>query len=343
MKAGFLAETSVGVRLSDNLLNHAQIIYGIGAEVAHAERHRARFAVEPAPELAKEIARADLHRAGAAAMLVPRLLALESDDPRPEGLRRVLTQPRLAYVNGIVIVHAGRQTLQLEFGHLELVWRACEQLYEAHYRDYWRTREPTLDSLAQDLDDQVRAADVLHKLADLTGREPPHAEVDVYLLDSEALLCYSGNGDRVCVTTAVLSRYERFIYLLAHECAQLYLANPPWWEVEPCASASGGLPPEVVDAVETCAVQYLAATIALLYGSDPGFWMVHPGVEEALARRWPAFVANPEKGIDLLLEQVLQELRAADPRAAAVRPRRLSVTYDEGGRPVRCSVAAQRF
>jgi len=343
MLASFLAETSVGVRLSDNLLNHAQIAYGIGPEPARADRHRARFSIELCADLAAAIARSRLSCDGAAALMVPRLLTLASDDPSFDGLRRALTQPRLASADGTVALSCNREILRLNTADLELVWRACQDLYAAHYRTYWESRKPVLDGLALEVEEQLRAADVPRKLAALTAREPPHADIEVYLLDSEALISYSGGGDRVCITTTALSRPERFMYLFAHECARLCLHNPPWWEVEPCASVCNGLAAAILEAVEACTMQYLAATLALRYGADPGFWMVHPRVEEAIARQWPQFVAAPEKGIDLLLERVLRELHGADPHADAVRPRRLSVTYDESGRPVRCSVAPQRF
>ena len=343
MRPSFLAETSVGVRLSDNLLHHAQIAYRIGLEVPRAERHRARFAVELAAELADAIARSGLGRDAAAALILPRLLALTADDGSFDGLRRALTQPRRAFGDGTVAIQSSRETLRLDVSDLELVWRACEHLYAAHYRGYWDSRKPALDKLAQEVEDQLRSADVPHKLAELTAREPPHADIEVYLLDSEALVSYSGGGDRVCITTTALSRLERFVYLFAHECARLYLHNPPWWEIEPCANACQGLPSMLIEVVEACAAQYLAATLALRYGGDPGFWTVNPRVDEAIARRWPQFVCAPNSGIDLLLEQVLHELRGEDLQCASVRPRRLSVSYDEAGNPVRCAVAPQRF
>jgi hypothetical protein len=343
MLVSFLAETSADVRLSDNLLNHAQITYGIGPEPARAERHRARFGIEAAPNLMAAISGSGLARANAAALTVPRLLTLASEDPSLEGLRRALTQPRRASADGKVALLCNREILELDTADLELVWRACEHLHAAHYGAYWESRKPVLESLALEVEEQLRAADVPHKLAELTAREPPHADIEVYLLDSEALISYSGSAGRVCITTTALSRPERFMYLFAHECARLYLHNPPWWEVEPCASICTGLADATLEAVEACAAQYLAATLVLRYGSDPGFWMVHPRLEEAIARHWPQFVAAPEKGIDLLLERVLRELRGADLGAAAVRPRRLSVTYDESGHPVRCSVAPQRY
>jgi len=343
MPASILAETSVDIRLSDNLLNHAQIMYDIGPAVAGADRHRARLGAELSADLASKIGDSDLSRAGAAAAAVPRLLALASDDPSFDGLRRALTSPRLAASAGTISIPVTQEVHKLALADLELVWEACRHLYEIHYADYWRSRKVALGRFAQEVDDQLRGADLLHKLADLTGREAPYAEVDVYLLDSEALVCYSGDGDRICITAAILARYERFIYLLAHECARLYLHNPPWWEVEPCASACAGLPAAMIEAIERCAAQYLAATLALHYGSDPGFWAVHPGVEAAIAPRWSQFVASPDKGIDLLLAQALTELGGASPDTPGVKPLRLSVTYNSDGHPLRCSVAAQRY
>jgi hypothetical protein len=341
--ANFLAETSVDVRLTDNLLHHAQIMYRIGPETARAEVHRARFPHDLDREVSRAIAESGLRDGAAAASVLPRLLVLASDDPRLAGLQRALTQPRLAVTSGVVSMQVGRSLLRLRLDDLDLIWRACEQLHVAHFGTHWASREPTLHQLAQQLDDDLRDADLPHKLADLTTREPPHADVQVYLLDSEALLSFCGGGDRISLTTAALTRPERFMYLFAHECARLYLHNPPWWEVEPCASACAGKPSHLIDAVEACAAQYLAATLALRHGHDPGFWMVHPQVEEAVAQRWPEFVAAPGRGIDLLLEQVVRDLRAGDANAAAVRPRRLSVSYDDAGMPVRCAVAPQRF
>jgi hypothetical protein len=338
-----LVETSVDIRLSDNLLCHTQMVYGVGLEVARAAQHRARFGVEPDSEVAQAIARSPLATDAAAALVVPRLLVLACDTPTLDGLRRALTRPRLPVLAGEVVARVGRATLRLRPDALALMWRACEQAYESHYRAYWDPREPDLRSLAREADDRLSYAEIPHKLAHLTRREPPHADIEVYLLDSEALLSYADGGERVCISTAVLSRFERFAYVFAHECARIYLYNPPWWEVEPCASACQGLAGELIDAVESCAAQYLAATLALGYGPDPGFWVVHPQVEAAISRRWPAFVAAPEKGIDLLLERVLEELRAADPGAPAVHPLRLSVTCDEGGFPVHCTVSDRRF
>jgi hypothetical protein len=343
MTASFLAETSVDIRLSDNLLNHAQIAYDIGPPVAYADRHKARFPIELSPDLAGRISASRLSQADAASAAVPRLLALASDDPSLDGLHRALTNPRLAGGNGTVTARAGRDSFQLNLADLELVWEACDQLHKAHYAAYWDTRRPALARLAQDVDDHLQVADLLHKLADLTGREAPYAEIDAYLLDSDALICYSGDGDRICITAAILARFERFIYLFAHECAGLYLHNPPWWEIEPCASVCAALPTAIIDMVERCAAQYLAATLALHYGANPGYWAVHPHVEQAFASRWPQFVASPDKGIDLLLAQVLGDLSGVNPDVPGVKPLRLSVTYDAGGRPLRCAVAAQRF
>ncbi|HUT75794.1 MAG TPA: hypothetical protein VM221_13285 [Armatimonadota bacterium] len=47
--ASLLVETSVGARLSDNLLNHAQIIYAVGPQVPGGTQHRARFGLQPDP------------------------------------------------------------------------------------------------------------------------------------------------------------------------------------------------------------------------------------------------------------------------------------------------------
>lgn len=343
MPASFLIETSVDVRLTDNLLHHAQIMYRIGPETARSELHRARFPYALDREVSGAIASSGLRDNGAAASVLPRLLVLTSDDPSLAGLHRALTRPRLAPASGIVSMHVGRSLLRLALDDLELIWRACEHLHAEHFSAHWISREPALRRLAQQMDDELRDGDLPHKLADLTTREPPHADIQVYLLDSEALLSFCGGGDRICLTTAALARPEGFMYLFAHECARLYLRNPPWWEVEPCASACAGMPSQLIDAVEACAAQYLAATLALRYGHAPGFWMVHPQVEDAIARCWPSFVAAPGKGIDLLLEQAVRDLRKADPNAATVRPRRLSVSYDDSGVPITCSVASQRF
>jgi hypothetical protein len=341
--ASLLVETSVGARLSDNLLNHAQIIYAVGPQVPGGAQHRARFGLQLDPDLAQLIPRSALLRDVVAAAMVPRLLVIASDDPRVEGLHRALDQPRLPVLGGFVVARVGRATLRLWAADLALVWRACEHLYLTHYRDYWSSRASAMASLAQQVDDRLRFADLPRKLAHLTGREPPHADLEVYLLDTDALLSYADDREHICVSTALLSHFERFVYVFAHECARIYLHNPGWWEVEPCAGICAGLPGELLDAVETCIAHYLAATVALHFGPDPGFWMVHPRVEEVIARRWPAFVAAPERGIDLLLEQVFEELRGADPRGAAVHPLRLSVTYDEAGTPRGCIMSPGRF
>jgi len=338
----FLAETSLDVRLSDNLLNHAQIIYGIGPQPPRADRHHARFPAALDPHMEAQLEQSGI-RTDPAASVISRRLALATDNPTADGLRRALTQPRASLAGGRLAMRVGRIVFQLEPSALDLVWRACDQLHAAHYRQHWQARQPQLAALTEDLEDRLREADIPHKLAELTAREPSRAEVGVYLLDSDALVSYSGPGDRICVSLAALSRFERFIYLVAHECAMLLLQNPPWWEVEPCASACAGFSDQLLDAVETCATHYLAATVALHHGADPGFWMVHPTVEEVMTRLWPQFVAAPGKGIDLLLERALRELRGVDTRCAPVRPRRLAVAYDETGRPLRCSVASQRF
>ncbi len=341
--ANFIIETAAGVRLSDNLLNHAQIIYGIGPPVARAAQDRARFAIQPDRDLAAEIAHSPLHTDGAAAWMVPRLLVLAADDPTADGVRRALTKPQLPVLGGAVVAHVGRAVLRLRPQELELMWRACEQLYQAHYRSYWAAHEPALSRLAQQAEECLGLTEIPYKLARLTGREPPHADLEVHLLDSETLVSYSGGGERVCISTAILARLERFIYVFAHECARIYLRNPPWWEIEPCASACAGLPGEILDALENCAAHYLAATLALHYGSDPGFWMVHPQVEAAVASRWPGFVPAPDRGIDLLLELVLHQLHQADLHAASVHPLRLAVSYDEDGNPKRCAVTDRRL
>jgi hypothetical protein len=343
LPASFLIETSVEARLTDNLLHHAQIIYRIGPESSRADLHRTRFPHDLDHELSGAIANSALRDNGPAASVLPRLLVLTSDDPSLDGLHRALTRPRIAPSGGIISMPVARGVLQLSVADLELVWRACAQLHAAHFGAHWTSRQPELASFAQQMDDQLIEADLARKLADLTTREPSHADIQVYLLDSEALLSFSGGGNRMCLSTAALTRPERFMYLFAHECARLYLHNPPWWEVEPCASACSGLPAQLIDAVEACAAQYLAATLALRYGHDPGFWMVHPQVEDAIAQRWPGFVASPGRGIDLLLEQAARELRKGAPSGLAVKPRRLAVTYDEVGMPVACSVAPQRF
>jgi hypothetical protein len=343
----FLAEMSVDIRLSDNLLNHACIAYGIGPQPACADRHRARFPLALDRDLEGQLEQSGV-RADPAACVISRRLALSGDNPSADGLRRALTQPRISLSGGRIAMRVGRAVLHLDAQALDLVWRACEQLHDAHYRQHWQARQPQLAALMEDLQDRLCGADIPHRLAELTAREPSRAEIGVYLLDSDALISYSGPDDRICISLAALSRFERFIYLGARECALLLLHNPPWWEVEPCASACAGLSDQLLDAVETCTTHYLAATVALRHGADPGCWMVDPAVEEIVARLWPQFVAAG-RGVDLLLERTLRELRqrcaarGQYAHAAPVRPRRLSVTYDDTGRPLRCCVASQRF
>ncbi|UCH34285.1 MAG: hypothetical protein JSV65_17425 [Armatimonadota bacterium] len=342
MLGSLLVETSVDVRLNDNLLNHAQITCRIGPEAPRADRHRERLPAELTPELKQALARSDL-RQGAAGGVIPRLRVLMADDPSMRGLQRALTEQRRGVTDGTVTMQAGRALLRLGTDELEVMWRLCEHLHAAHYESYWASRKLALNKLAEDVEDPLRGAEFPRKLTQLTGREPSHADIQVYLLDSDALISYSGGGERICITSALLTRFERFMYLFAHECARLYLQNPPWWEVEPCASACQGLPDQVIEAVEACAAQYLAATLSLRYGHDTGFWAVHPQVEEVFASRWPDYIAAPGKGIDLLLERMLHELRNVDSGVTSIRPRRLAVTYDGAGVPVRCAVADERF